>query len=133
VNEARWTLAQLRLPGTARKGDLLDLPEVGRDHALVAAYSINELPDAARDRLLERLLAARAAGARVLVVEPLARRAIGWWAEWVQAFAGRGGRHDEWRFPAGLPPLLARLDRAAGLDHRELTGRSLYLPDRLGT
>jgi hypothetical protein len=34
---------------------------------------------------------------------------------------------DEWRFPAGLPPRLALLDRAAGLDHRELTARSSYL------
>jgi hypothetical protein len=130
VDEARWTLAQLGLPGTARKGDVLALPEPGRGDAVVAAYTVNELPEAARERLLERLLAAAAAGAHVLVVEPLARRALGWWAEWVPAFAGRGGRHDEWRFPAGLPPLLARLDRAAGLDHRDLTGRSLYLPGR---
>jgi hypothetical protein len=26
-----------------------------------------------------------------------------------------------------LPPIVAKLDRAAGLNHRELTGRSLWL------
>ena len=132
VDEARFTLAQLGLPGSARKGDVRDLPHVGREDAVVAAFTVNELPEVSREALRQRLLAAAEAGARVLVVEPLARRALGWWADWAQAFAGRGGRHDEWRFPAGLPPLLARLDRAAGLDHRDLTGRSLYLPGRAG-
>jgi hypothetical protein len=52
----------------------------------------------------------------------------------VQTFRGVGGREDTWRFPVTLPEPLALLDRAAGLDHRELTGRSLWLapalPDR---
>jgi hypothetical protein len=39
-----------------------------------------------------------------------------------------GGRADEWRFRVELPERLALMDRAAGLDHRELTGRSLWLP-----
>ncbi|HKQ60062.1 MAG TPA: hypothetical protein VJS92_02180, partial [Candidatus Polarisedimenticolaceae bacterium] len=38
-----------------------------------------------------------------------------------------GGRADEWRLPAELPEPLRKLDRAAGLDHRELTARSLWL------
>jgi hypothetical protein len=38
-----------------------------------------------------------------------------------------GGRADEWRFRAELPPIVAKLDRAAGLDHRELTARSLWI------
>jgi hypothetical protein len=29
-----------------------------------------------------------------------------------------------------LPPLLQLLDKAAGLDHRELTARSLYFEER---
>jgi hypothetical protein len=28
-----------------------------------------------------------------------------------------------------LPPLLRLLDKAAGLDHRELTARSIYVPE----
>jgi hypothetical protein len=38
-----------------------------------------------------------------------------------------GGRADEWRFRVPLPDVVARLDRAAGLDHRELTCRSLWI------
>jgi hypothetical protein len=47
---------------------------------------------------------------------------------WRAAFEAEGGRSDAWRFPAELPETLARLDHAAGLDHRELTARSLWLP-----
>ena len=50
-----------------------------------------------------------------------------WWNAWKQPFSAAGGRADEWRFRVELPPIVAKLDRAAGLDHRELTGRSLYL------
>jgi SAM-dependent methyltransferase len=127
AGEARWTLGCLGLPGTARHADVRAAPRAGPGDAVLAAFTVNELPDRARDELRDRLLRAAEAGARVLVVEPLARRALGWWTEWEEAFVGRGGRADQWRFPADLPPLLARLDRAAGLDHRELTGRSLWL------
>jgi len=42
-------------------------------------------------------------------------------------YRGGGGGKDEWRFPIELPGITGRLGRAAGLDHRELTARSLYL------
>ena len=64
--------------------------------------------------------------ARVLIVEPIARGLTPWWPRWADAFERAGGRSDEWRFPARLPARLALLDRAASLDHRELTARSLY-------
>jgi hypothetical protein len=67
-------------------------------------------------------------GARVLVVEPIAERSVPWWSEVASAFASAGGRADLWRFEVELPEPLATLDHAAGLDHRELTARSLYLP-----
>ncbi len=67
-------------------------------------------------------------GCRVLIVEPLARRGLPWWDSAAALVAAAGGRADEWRFPAVLPDRLRLLDRAAGLDHRELTARSLYLP-----
>jgi hypothetical protein len=38
-----------------------------------------------------------------------------------------GGRVDEWRFESNLPELVSQLDRAAGLDHREATAKSLWL------
>ena len=43
-----------------------------------------------------------------------------------QAFAAAGGRADEWRFRVEFPPIVAKLDRAAGLTP-EITGRSLYI------
>lgn len=94
---------------------------------MLAAYAANELTDAGRAVLLAELLSARALGARVLVVEPIARRALPWWGHWAAAFLEAGGRQDEWRFPADLPATQRGLARAAGLDPRELTARSLFL------
>jgi len=73
-------------------------------------------------------VAAAHRGARVLVLEPIARRVTPWWDEAVSHVVGSGGRADEWRFPVRLPPLLQLLDKAAGLNHRELTARSIWLP-----
>ena len=94
---------------------------------ILAAFVVNELRDASRDAMLRRLLDRAAAGDRVLVVEPLARSVARWWPDWKRAFLAAGGRADEWRFHVELPSLVVKLDRAAGLDHRELTGRSLYI------
>ena len=70
---------------------------------------------------------AAARGMRMLVVEPISGRVTPWWREWSGAVERAGGRADQWRFEADLPELVARLDRAAGLDHRELTAKSFWL------
>jgi SAM-dependent methyltransferase len=127
IEEARFTLARLGVRGETRRGDVLRAPLPGKRGAIVSAFVANELTDEAREVLLERLLAAGREGARLLVVEPIARGVTPWWPRWAEAFGGAGGRSDEWRFPAELPPRLALLDRAAGLDHRDLTARSLWL------
>ena len=64
----------------------------------------------------------------MLIVEPVAGFVAPWWKDWRQAFEAAGGRDDEWRFRVELPAIVAKLDRAAGLNHRELKGRSLWLP-----
>ena len=125
--EARWNFAALGVDGTLRRGDLLAARLGGPSEGIVAAYTVNEIPDASRERLRAGLLDAAGRGSRVLVVEPIARRPVPWWPEWARAFRDAGGREDLWRFPADLPEPLKRLDRAAGLDHRELTARSLWL------
>jgi hypothetical protein len=76
---------------------------------------------------MRELLAFGARGTRVLVVEPIAKSIAPWWTGWKDTFVHAGGREDQWRFPADLPGIVGRLDHAAGLDHRELTARSLYL------
>jgi SAM-dependent methyltransferase len=94
--------------------------------AILAAFTLNELGDAARDALLPHLLDRASDGGRVLIVEPVAR--FPWWHRWREAFAAAGGRDDQWRIRIDLPPIVAKLDRAAGLHHQELTARSLWLP-----
>lgn len=127
VEEARWTLRALGLRGGARRGEAERARLPGAGGAVLAAYAVNELDAAARERLLRAMLRSAEGGARVLVVEPISRAVSPWWDAWARAFAEHGGRSDDWRFPAELPEELRELDRAAGLDHRELTARSLWL------
>lgn len=99
-----------------------------RRSAVLLAFAVNEIADAdERNALLDRLVAHAAAGARVLVVEPLAGFVAPWWSEWRRVFEAAGGRADEWRFRLPLPPIVEKLDRAAGLNHRELKARSLAI------
>ena len=132
VDEANRTYKQLRIDGRASQRDIAALdryrdPRINPHFGILAAYAANELTPSGRESLLAWLFASRDRGARILVVEPIARRALPWWSDWKEAFAKRGGRADEWRFPAELPPTQRALARAAGLDPRELTARSLFL------
>ena len=128
VAEANWTYRALGLTGRARQSDVDRLAVRGeRGQAILAAYTINELPDATRDGLLPRLIGAHERGSRILIVEPIARRMAGWWKGWESAFAAAGGTANEWRFATPLPERQRQLGRAAGLDPRELTARSLLL------
>ncbi len=127
VGEARWNWRQFRLEGQVRRGDLRREGLPGRGSAIVAAYSVNELSDEVRDALLRKLLDAAADGARILIVEPISNRINPWWRRWSDAFEKAGGRSDRWRFPGDLPASLERFDWAAGLDHRELTAKSLTI------
>ena len=103
----------------------VDLPKTRC--AFVAAYALNELRTAERERVVEKLLARATAGDRVLIVEPLARFVAPWWSDCAARVRGAGGREDEWRLRPELPAIVQKLDRAAGLHHDELTARSLFL------
>jgi len=135
VAEAGWTYRQFQLRGQVTRasiavpGLLNERTAVGDLHgtAILAAYAANELASEGRAILLASLLQAHGRGARILVVEPIARRAMPWWADWRAAVERADGRADEWRFPADLPPTQRALAHAAGLDPRELTARSLFL------
>jgi len=124
--EANWTYEQLGLRGRARVGDIARLPPLGAGTAVVAAFVLNELASTQRERVEARLIESAARGVRVLVIEPIARRLSPWWRAAASRVEAAGGRADEWRLAVELPPRLALLDRAAGLDHHELTARSLY-------
>jgi len=126
VEEARHTLRSFGLRGRTRMDDAarVSLPE---HSAALAAFTVNELTTPGRDALLARFLRHVDRGGHVLVVEPLAGFVAPWWQTWQRAFEQAGGRADQWRIGASLPPIVEKLDRAAGLNHRELTGRSLWI------
>jgi len=130
ADEARWTCRTLGVAADVRCVDIARMRVPPRASAIIAAFTVNELADATRAQLLRELLAFGSRGTRVLVVEPIAKSNAPWWAGWQGAFVQAGGREDQWRFPADLPAVVGRLDHAAGLDHRELTARSLYLANR---
>jgi hypothetical protein len=91
------------------------------------AYAVNEISEETRSALLPRLVDAHERGARVLIIEPIAKRLAPWWSHWAEAFSAAGGRADEWRFPIDLPDRQRQLGRAAGLVPRGLTARSLWM------
>jgi SAM-dependent methyltransferase len=127
VREAQWSYAALGVRGTSRRAgvDRVRWPRGPAD--ILAAFVLNEMTPDARELARSRLFDVAGRGLRVLVIEPLARGAAPWWPAWERDVLTSGGRSDEWRFPVELPDLVARLDRSAGLDHRELTARSLAL------
>lgn len=126
VAEAQWTYRFFNIDGSARLGHV-EGARIPPKTVVLAAFIINELSDEARRRTLVALLDAAGRGGAALVVEPIARRLTPWWDEWARLWLEAGGREDTWRFPVTLPEPLARMDKAAGLNHRELTGRSLWL------
>src|SRR5262245_3635532 len=124
VEEARHTHRAFGLRARVLTADLTRAP-LPAASAVLAAFSVNELDDSSREKMLERLLSHARRGGRVLVLEPLAGFVAPWWRAWQTGFERAGGRADEWRFRPELPAIVAKLDRAAGLHHAEVTGRSL--------
>jgi SAM-dependent methyltransferase len=127
VREAKWTYGAFNLRSAVRSDDLATF-KIGKSTAVIAAFTINELSDEMRTRMLREMLSAARNGAPVLVIEPIARSVASWWSDWAKEWIASGGREDEWRFSVQLPDTLALMDKAAGLDHRELTGRSMWMP-----
>lgn len=128
ITEARWNYRALGVSGSARRSDVDRLPRLDRGDAAIASYVLNELPSDVRARLEHQLFAAAARGARVLILEPIARSVTPWWDASAARASAAGGRADVWRFTVELPPLLRTFDKAAGLSHHELTARSIWLP-----
>jgi hypothetical protein len=128
LDEARRTYHQFGLRPVLRRGDVAAARLPAERATFLAAFVMNELPAAARDELLRRLFDRAARGDRVLVVEPIAGFVAPWWNTWRDRVLDAGGRTDEWRVRAELPLLVAKLDRAAGLDHHQLTARTTWLP-----
>lgn len=140
LDETRATYRAFGLQGDVRRAviggprDTLDWMRPGgrrtteaAARGLILSYTVNELDDATRQRLLPRLLEAAAGGTRVLVIEPLSRRTSPWWPRWARAVIDAGGRSDEWRLSVSLPAVTRALGRAAGLDVAAVTARTLLV------
>jgi predicted RNA methylase len=127
LEEAAHTYRSFGLTARTMRGDISAVSVPKGPVSMLAAFALNELADAPRDALMRRLLDRAAAGDRLLVVEPIARFVARWWDRWRAPVEAIGGRVDEWRFRIELPPIVAKLDRAVRLDHRELTGRSFWI------
>lgn len=151
ITEARWTWRAMGADGRVFRGDLvralttLAEPDGGPPRRPTAArrppsfegtgvilgWSMNELEAPAREHVQAALLDLARRGARIVVIEPVARRLVPWWDRWADRAVAAGGRADEWRFDAPLPALLAELDEAAGFDREALTARSVaFHPSR---
>jgi hypothetical protein len=135
VAEAAWTYRTLGLTGRATRGDLVREASslLSRAHrqlnrtGIVLAWSSNELEGEARTRLLTTLVELGKAGASILIVEPISRRAAPWFDDWADSIAKAGGRQDDWSFDQPRPPALSRIDDEVGFDRSALTARSLAI------
>lgn len=130
LGEARRTWHAFGVAGRGHRGALPEAaPErLGPGDLVVLAYVLNELSPDHRTALVGRLGRALAAGAGLLVLEPLARRIAPWWDGLVAALAPLGARAAEPKATIERPPWIERLDAASGLDHRELGARVLAVP-----
>jgi predicted RNA methylase len=126
LDEARLTYRTFGLTADVRRGDVTRIRPPRGTSFIVAGFVANEVADDARATLLESLLDFSRNGVAVLIVEPISLRVSPWWPEWEKAFAARGGRADEWRFPTEVPPIVKRLARATGLHPEVMTARSLF-------
>lgn len=126
VTEASWTYRFFGLDGRATRGDLASArldPAAG----VLSAYTLNELDEPSRRRLLERALAS---GRELLVIEPIARGITPWWNDTAKEVIAQGGRADDWKLPLDMPERWRLLDRAAGFRRDYLSARTLWLPRR---
>lgn len=129
LGEARRTFAALGVDGRTRRAELpAGVPRARPGDVLAAGFTLNECRPAVRVRLLALLARALAAGARVLVLEPLARGAAPWWDEAAAALAPAGAAAAVMKWELERPGWIERLDEAAGLDHREIGARVIFGP-----
>jgi hypothetical protein len=129
LGEARRTFAALGVAGRTRRAELPHgVPRPRAGDLVAAGFLLNECRPEARARLVALLARALEAGARVLVLEPLARGAAPWWDDLAAALAPSGARALLVKHALERPDWIARLDDAAGLDHRELGARVLWGP-----
>jgi hypothetical protein len=128
LSEARRSFAALGVNGRTRRAELpAGVPRLRAGDLVGVGFVLNECPPELRARLVTLLTRALSAGARVLVLEPLARSAAPWWdALAAQLTPAAASALMKWEIER--PDWIERLDHAAGLDHREIGARVLWGP-----
>jgi SAM-dependent methyltransferase len=129
LGEARHTFAAFAVRGRTRRTELpAGVPRLSASDLVAAGWLLNEGDVAFRARIAGLLARALEAGARVLVLEPLARSVSPWWDDFAAALAPAGAASALLKWAIERPDWIARLDAAAGLDHREIGARVLWGP-----
>jgi SAM-dependent methyltransferase len=127
--EARRTYAAFGMRWETRRALLpAGMPRLARGDLAVLGWFLNECDEGARERVLAGLERGAAAGARALVLEPLAGRAVPWWDEVAARLGARGFATGAVRWRMERPGWIAAMDKAARLDHRELGARVAFGP-----
>jgi hypothetical protein len=131
LGEARRAWTSFGLRGRVRRGVLpAALPELRPGDLLALGWTVNELDDTARDKLLDRLDDALERGCGLFVAEPLSTRVSPWWPQWEERLGARGAQARVARLTVIRPPWIERLDRASALDHRTIGARALLAAPR---
>src|SRR5262245_2640413 len=129
LGEARHTFASFGLQGRTRRAELpAGLPRLSPVDLVAAGWLLNEGGPGLREALARGFTRALQAGARILVLEPLARGVSPWWDDFAAALAPVGAASALLKWTIERPAWIARLDAASRLDHRELGARVLWGP-----
>ena len=129
LSEARHTYAAFGLLARTKRALLPEAtPRAAAGDLWVLGWSVNELDASARDEMGARLVGALERGVRVLLLEPLAGGVSPWWPQWCAALGAHGVVDFESKQRIVQPEWIARLDRAAALDHRVNGARVLAGP-----
>lgn len=124
VTATRQTYRQMGLKGLATTGCFLKSKWPKAD-AILAAWALNELNTSEREKVRSRMLLHQNQGGYLFVLEPISRAISPWWEKWGQPLLDQGANRGELKLNLSLPPLLAKLDKAAGMNHRQVKVRYL--------
>jgi SAM-dependent methyltransferase len=131
LSEARATYACFGLLSRTRRGRLpAAAPKAGGGDLIALGWASNELEEAAREALFERVREAVDAGAGLLALEPLAGPVVPWWRHVARSLEPSGVAEGTLKVRAVRPEWIARLDKASGLDHQLLGARLLWAGGR---
>lgn len=115
LHEARWTYQALRIKADTSRSITETLDSIRRPEGIVIGWTLNELDDAKRALIADRILPWVLKGSRLLVIEPVSKRVAPWWDEWAGRFPKERCALLERRLRLDLPPKVALLARSAGL------------------